>query len=129
MISVNATQATQSNESDLFQYEDSLYQIDYVTIGAGGYELHVIYGVVLPVFVCFGVVCNLVTVSTFRHVNFRCLSTLFVSALLLADTVFLITFVLSTAPSSYLRAWYQHVLPDPTSYWPLLAITQVIVLC
>ena len=76
------------------------------------------YGVLLPIMTILGCLGNIVTFFVFHHPEMRCLSTMFISAILVSDTFFLIGVTVVMSP----RAWVAHVhyYPDNPTFWTIL---------
>ena len=80
------------------------------------------YGIVLPILTVFGCLGNMVVFFVFHHPEMRCLSSMFLSAILVSDTFYLIGITVVMSPKSWL-AHLQYNADDPM-FWTLLDHTQ-----
>lgn len=129
MNSTNVTSSLANDLIDLWNYEDVLYQSDVIqmTSFAGVFGDYVIYGVIFPILSAVGILANLTTFFILHHSNFRSLRSLLIDAMLLSDTLFLVTFILKATPSAIIRFYYPSGSPiDPFNPWTFLDVAQVL---
>ena len=80
------------------------------------------YGIILPILTVLGCLGNMVVFFVFHHPEMRCLSSMFISAILVSDTFYLIGITVVMSPKSWL-AHLQYNADDPM-FWTLLDHTQ-----
>ncbi|ELU12525.1 hypothetical protein CAPTEDRAFT_212000 [Capitella teleta] len=80
------------------------------------------YGIGVPVVACVGFVMNIFTFSAYQHPDFRCLSTLFLNANLVTDSVLLLSSACLVAPKYWLHKFFENL--DYSHFWRALRAAQ-----
>ncbi|ELU15875.1 hypothetical protein CAPTEDRAFT_195987 [Capitella teleta] len=80
------------------------------------------FGIGIPAIACIGFVANVFTFSAHLHPDFRSLSTLFLNANLVTDSVLLLSCCSIIAPKFWLHQFYQNL--NYSHFWAALRAAQ-----